>query len=818
MGKKPAPQLPPFDEIKAQFLAAQEKMGSEPETAPVLALFESLPEEYKPQFEARFHSVSKNPTNPPDFIKSVQGIGFEMSRLLMVLEQGRETVSPSGFDVPNPDKKTYTTFSPAGGPPPKQLPIEIQNDVGITRDGKPFVYETKLYPARDWGRIEIKKKDGAPDKYETPAQNQLLKYNAAVEQGLIAGATVEIRGRINKQHLEWMYGSAIDRESPIPNVQVIYSLPLPSGEEYRFSLKRASDPAQELQFTNNDRAFTPEDRAVIIGLERALRQQDKKLITEIIAGTTIKDPSPELQPFLADPTKITDREVWREYMSKRTQGMWEASMSARPPIYNEQNKESAVADKFAEPEQARAALRQTVEDQQAYLRRNPQMMAVKKSYFLGQPDTDAYTKKVDDVVENAYQKVQSIRDYEIARREDVNEPDRRAARKQMGWKGLPEGVALDIDHVIMDAIMEVNKGPKQKGRSYDKPERFYDLANVMSKLTPEFDRAFREVEIVDPLAEGPKRKVEESYAPKEYSKIEKKEKEIVGDNIKRAEAVIGGIKQKDTEQLPLQSDEKSILKRAQMFEKKLQGLNETITKLTSESAKLGPLMGKAKDQERETLRTQQNAMKQQIADTEKAKEEMYKEILGDEKWRHTARTMNVKEQNIVKFIYVVNGEDKLVLSEEELHGDVSGRAAHSELAQGKNVYAAGEIAFRKKGDKWILDEINNGSGHYRPHESSLIFAKAVFDKEAQQIFLASSAGMDEAATKTQDFMREVKLVDALARGRNIRDASLIFDPSPEASPQPDAASKTPDPASIAVEEMQLGQERGISQGKAVSGA
>jgi hypothetical protein len=818
MPKKTAPQLPTFGEIKAQFLAAQEKMGSEPETAPVLALFESLPEAYKPQFEARFYSVSKNPTNPPDFIKSTQGIGFEMSRLQMILDQGKETVSPSGFDVPNPDKKTYTTFSPAGGPPPKQLPIEIQNDVGITRDGKPFVYETKLYPARDWGRVEIKKKEGAPDKYETPAQNQLLKYNAAVEQGLIAGATVEIRGRINKQHLEWMYGAAIDQESPIPNVQVIYSLPLPSGEEYRFSLKRANDPAQELQFTNNDRAFTPEDRAVIVGLERALRQQDKKLITEIIASTAIKEPSPELRPYLEDPTKITDRDMWREYMSKRTQGMWEAALSARPPIYNEQNKESAVADKFSDPDKARASLRQTVEDQQAYLRGNPQMMAVKKSYYLGQPGTDAYTKKVDAVVENAYQKIQSIRDYELARRDAGDEPQRRAERKQMGWKGLPEGVALDTDHIIMDAIMEVNKGPKQKGRSYDQPERFDDLAKVMSKLTPEFDRAFRDVEIFDPLAEGPKRKVEESYVPKEYGKIEKKEKEIVSDNIKRAEAVIGGIKQKETEQQPLQTDEKAILKRAQMFDKKLQGLDATIATLTAESSALGPQMGKAQGEARETLRTQQNALKQQIADTEKTKEQMYKEILGDEKWRHTARTIDVKEQNIVKFIYVVNGEGKLVLSEEELHGDVSGRAAHSELAQGKNIYAAGEIAFRKKGDSWVLDEINNGSGHYRPHESSLMFAKAVFEKEAEKIFLASSSGIDEAASKTQEFMRDVKLVDALARGRNIRDASLIFDPSPEASPQPDTSAKSPDPSSIAVEETQLGQVRGTGQGKAVSGA
>ena len=48
---------------------------------------------------------------------------------------------------------------------------------------------------------------------------------------------------------------------------------------------------------------------------------------------------------------------------------------------------------------------------------------------------------------------------------------------------------------------------------------------------------------------------------------------------------------------------------------------------------------------------------------------------------------------------------KIILDEEIIRGSsTSGRAAHSELAQGQNIYGAGELAFAKNQDgKWITD-------------------------------------------------------------------------------------------------------------------
>ena len=55
----------------------------------------------------------------------------------------------------------------------------------------------------------------------------------------------------------------------------------------------------------------------------------------------------------------------------------------------------------------------------------------------------------------------------------------------------------------------------------------------------------------------------------------------------------------------------------------------------------------------------------------------------------------------------------------------SGRAAHSELARGRNIFGAGELSFKKDTNgNWHLTEINNGSGHYRPEHSVLPYAKA----------------------------------------------------------------------------------------------
>jgi len=80
------------------------------------------------------------------------------------------------------------------------------------------------------------------------------------------------------------------------------------------------------------------------------------------------------------------------------------------------------------------------------------------------------------------------------------------------------------------------------------------------------------------------------------------------------------------------------------------------------------------------------------------------------------------------FTYDVLGNLRLAAEDPGAHR----RPTHSQLAQGVPVMAAGELVFElhtKRRATWVLAEINNGSGHYRPKARSLDFALKLFSNE-----------------------------------------------------------------------------------------
>jgi hypothetical protein len=122
---------------------------------------------------------------------------------------------------------------------------------------------------------------------------------------------------------------------------------------------------------------------------------------------------------------------------------------------------------------------------------------------------------------------------------------------------------------------------------------------------------------------------------------------------------------------------------------------------------------------------------------------VYTEVLGGEKeWDKIAKRISESiDQNIIKFIYAVKSDGEIVVGEEVIRGEVSGRAAHSELGQGRNVYGAGELAFtRDENGEWALTEINNGSGHYRPSVLTLPYVRN----------LLTSRGIDTTRVELRD--------------------------------------------------------------------
>ncbi len=128
----------------------------------------------------------------------------------------------------------------------------VDFDVPITRNGKPYIYEVKKY-----GRMAYGSKPSSI--------NQLLKYQEAVKQGKVEGATFEFKGRIDRNFATWLknYGETLT------NVEIIYILELPSGQEHRFILKPSNKSA--IKF-NNPEILREDDRGVVEGVNRSISE------------------------------------------------------------------------------------------------------------------------------------------------------------------------------------------------------------------------------------------------------------------------------------------------------------------------------------------------------------------------------------------------------------------------------------------------------------------------------------------------------------------------------------------------------------------
>lgn len=220
--------------------------------------FNALPEKLKSRFEKRLKDIGTKPTETVR-ITAFRAINFEMSRIARVIQQGLEqTDTSAAMDNVVVDYDGYdsdaATFDLASKHSPKRG-SKIDFDVPISRNGLPYAYEVKSYSRKKYG-------------YDAAARNQLLKYQEAVRQGKVSGATVEVRGRIDAEFLNWVMGTAINDRGFVPDVEVMYTVELPSGKEYRFVLKR-KESGQGFQFQNEEE-YTDDEQVLIRGLQHSL--------------------------------------------------------------------------------------------------------------------------------------------------------------------------------------------------------------------------------------------------------------------------------------------------------------------------------------------------------------------------------------------------------------------------------------------------------------------------------------------------------------------------------------------------------------------
>lgn len=702
-----------------------------------------VPPKFKRQFLKKIEeSIGLFAKNEALAAGHVDGVLFELSRMARVIEQDLEHLN---FDEEVRGDVAYlgytekeTDFS-GKNLKPKQGSISL--DVPLTRttpnegntERKAYAYETKSYQRKVFGAA-------AADR------NQILKYQGAIEQGLLAGATIEVKGRIDPKFLKWLIGGSIGEKGATQNIEIIYALDLPSGAEYRFVLNGV-ESGQGLRFKNEHGTYTREDQEVINGIFKSVIDQS---VIDIIASGDVSEPSEELKPLLDDPyDKIKTLRQYREYAAGRTAAMHATfrRKSAQEAV-NTKNERSSIEIVSHPSEEQHQVVGRVFDAFQESLKHDPELQPMRERYEISDPDMR------QGIIQEALA---------IIRKVGAFEEERAAATEQLErpmYRGKPEGVALRADSIVFDAVHIVLRR-KDGGavRSYDAPERFdaVTLDNVMDYLSGQ-ERTYRTCEIFDPATGQTESLVSDGGAEAER-RIEKLKAKIPAENAQRLEeaylkavanheeqeAVLNAKEDKTPEEIRelrrLKGKSTTELRQHQNLEIAIKKRKDDLRSLSAELQRIEKSLPRASAEERlelterlrvtrEFLKTRSEESRQLNAADKEVIDELRKKFIGKKVWEKLeVRTLSDTTRNLVKFIYIINAEGGARLCEEKLKGNTRTRATHSEVAQGRNVYGAGEIIFEKIAGKWSVVEVNNGSGHYKPSRLTLPYVKQVIGEK-----------------------------------------------------------------------------------------
>lgn len=696
-------------------------------------------------------------SDPVAVLTGFKGALFELSRKDILEQQGLEileeydtpiVVPYLGYDKSKPGEFSNPPNKHLGGDTNKgDIHIDVQ---GISRDGKPFVYETKSATRKCYGAEYGNAESVA-------ARNQLLKYQQAINDGKIAGATVEVTGRVDYDFLVWAVGAGIASEGAVPDVEILYNLTLPSGREFRFVLKKGTNG---LKFENSRSDYTVDDKIVIRGLAHALRDLSIiKILQDVNIPTEVDHPL-VTAAHIADPPSIRDVEVYAAYHEMRTKNILE--LLEDKAIDPDEAEKIASYDERVTPEFVMGIL----ESLQATLNANPELKASKSAYVIG-------PEQYDEVVQAVMVEVGKIKEYEASKLLDKAGKRAVQVREIKGYQGPKEGYALDVDHVLMDVMQRFTKtGEGQKPRSYDDLDRFINLTDLKAHLD-DADRTYMEMIVHDAQSETDiSTIVTGTRAVKKGAIVAETRRNMALENLRRSETRLNRLLKRYEKLHALKNrenrldDELSAEYRAlqsQLSKYHMGGkaaLKEAKDKLVELEAKkkaaLAPLQATMKDIRQRIategpeikkevvgqLRSVSESFMPKIFEAKQAIADVYKTQIFPSEWsNYTQREVSFEDANFMKFIYIINAEGEVILEEERIRGaEDSSRAAHSELARGRNVYAAGELGFKKdENGKWELIVINNGSGHYRPSQDTLPYAKNVI---MEQLGLTDDASVE----------------------------------------------------------------------------
>ncbi|MFN7159991.1 MAG: hypothetical protein ACK4NC_00090 [Candidatus Gracilibacteria bacterium] len=585
---------------------------------------------------------------------------------------------------------------------------EVRFDVPMIREQPektmPYIYEIKTYGRNTLGHY--------PHHF-----NQLLKYNYAVEHDLVAGCTLEANGLIDMNFLKWATGSGIGDLGHLPHVEIIYNLKLPSGNDYRFILKKALKHRKGLRFHNDDMLYTEEDKKVIAGLQEAIYDSS---ILQVLFSFKDEYFSSDVKPFLNNSLGIIDNDLYNIYEKEKNKSIWEQLVKKHSnQIINLNNAHDVFSTDSSEE-----SIGQAIENLQNFLTQNPHLTRAKEAYAIPEKDLETVLKKTVDYVHK-------IQDFQKKMKTVSHFP----SRKEKGYTGKDEGIALDIQHIIMDVIREIKFG----GLSYYDSNQFQYVQQLPEILEKRESQRKIVCEIFDPKD---KRTVSKSHVTLEG--MNQIILNLLRENTSRVEREIwmhineeylSEAEKEGLKSISFNGQKKHYTKKMQTAAKVKENYARKVQKLQTLIKNYKTLSDVLKKDHTLPLAREYEEEKEYLEN----KLEILTEILGNksEYNKIAVRISKIIDQDILKFIYTVSWDETIKILEENLSENATRRPPHSVIAGGHNVFGAGEFVFKKHQKQfndikawemwnntltpkaWELVEINNGSGHYRPSSSTL---------------------------------------------------------------------------------------------------
>ena len=598
------------------------------------------------------------------------------------------------FEQNEPIEKIYNAHSVPHLFSVYKIPQEY--DVQENRFGKKIMIINKNYQKQPFGAF-------------VKNLNHLLHLQSLIDNEIIDGVILHVQGKIDTHILDWLNGKLIGDRAYGENITFNYELPLPSGKNYIFTLKPSNNPIANI-IPKQEGEYSQEDMEIITGFQSLLKY-DPQTLLRILSSHLIE--------------KDFKEKIWKSSIDFQKR---ENLLETKETIKEEQKIFNIyLKNPYLEEKKAKEYISSRIELLQKSILSSEDMIRIKKNYIL---DVQKNPYVIDFITNKIYEHIKMIQS------------------KKYHFLENAQPIALDVDHMVLDMIQDYNKTAGKKGRSYKNPERFLNCEQLKEEIKNFEEQVVKNTQYQLSIEEMGKVTIFQQISKqKTITLISKLFKENIDLILKEFPTFMKERLNKEERKKFL-----NLMGEIQELNKKQQENGQNIEEISKQKGDTN-IRKKLFDEKEGLIEKKYEILK-----------ELHNILLTYfsqnhiliHQWNHLVKKIvSCSKETSKKYIYVVDQAGNLIFSPEKLDNDIQGRAAHSELAQGEHVYAAGEIKLNFGIDgKMKIVEINNGSGHYRPNPKTILLAYEIFKKN----------GFD---------VEEAELINSLGRFAKLKEAEVI---------------------------------------------